>query len=169
MNLKHLYLNIIIFVIFANVKVSQTVTGTCVCNSDCNNHGQCINSACVCDNGYITYDSGACNYKQKEKLTAFLLSFLIGATGADWFYLSNGNAGYIVAGVFKLLTGLVCCIEPFFVCCMKSDNGRGVVAIAGMIIMTIIVLANAIWVLADWIRVLAGTFPDGNGLSLKDW
>ena len=24
--------------------------------------------------------------------------------GADWFYLSAGSAGYIVAGVFKLLT-----------------------------------------------------------------
>ena len=34
----------------------------------------------------------------------FLVSFFAGATGADWFYLSAGNGGYIAAGVFKLLT-----------------------------------------------------------------
>lgn len=45
-----------------------------------------------------------CAYEQKKKLTAFLLSLLAGGLGADWFYLAAGNAGYIVAGVFKLLT-----------------------------------------------------------------
>ena len=34
----------------------------------------------------------------------FLLSFFLGALGVDWFYLCNGDAAYIVAGVFKLLT-----------------------------------------------------------------
>jgi TM2 domain-containing membrane protein YozV len=42
--------------------------------------------------------------KGKSKLGAFLISFLVGGIGVDWFYLSNGHAGYIVAGVFKLLT-----------------------------------------------------------------
>ena len=40
----------------------------------------------------------------KSKLAAFLISLLAGGLGVDWFYLSMGNAGYIVAGVFKILT-----------------------------------------------------------------
>jgi len=71
---------------------------------------------------------------QYSKLAAFLISFLAGGLGADWFYLSAGSAGYIVAGIFKLLT----------------LGGFG------------------IWWLVDWIRVLADSFPDGNGLALKN-
>ena len=40
----------------------------------------------------------------KSKWVAFILSLLLGEFGADWFFLSNGDAGYIVAGIFKLLT-----------------------------------------------------------------
>ena len=61
---------------------------------------------CICNRGY-TFDREngiKCTYQKKSKLAAFLLSFFIGGLGADWFYLSAGNAGYIVAGVFKLLT-----------------------------------------------------------------
>ena len=57
------------------------------CNTDsmCNN-GICRNkNTCVCNSGYVSFGSnGTCNYEQKNKLTAFLLSFLIGSTGADW-------------------------------------------------------------------------------------
>ena len=37
--------------------------------------------------------------------------------GADWFYLSDGSGGYIVAGIFKLLTlgGLGRLIKSYFV------------------------------------------------------
>ena len=44
------------------------------------------------------------NAKGKSKLAAFLISFLVGGLGVDWFYLSDGVAGYIVAGVFKIIT-----------------------------------------------------------------
>ncbi len=39
------------------------------------------------------------------KLGTLLLSIFVGGLGIDWFILARGNAGYIVAGVFKLLTG----------------------------------------------------------------
>jgi len=78
--------------------------------------------------------SGDEDSEKYSKLAAFLISLLVGGLGADWFYLSAGSAGYIVAGVFKLLT----------------CGGLG------------------IWWLVDWIRVLADTFPDGNGLALKN-
>ena len=32
------------------------------------------------------------------------MAFLAGGWGADWFYTSRGDGGYIVAGVFKILT-----------------------------------------------------------------
>ena len=41
---------------------------------------------------------------KKSKLAAFLVSFFFGAIGVDWFYLSAGSGGYIVAGIFKILT-----------------------------------------------------------------
>lgn len=81
-------------------------TTSCTLDSQCGN-GQCIGKPeiCVCNSGFISVD-GVCNYEQKSKLVAFLLSFLIGGTGADWFYLyrDGGSGGYIAAGVFKLLT-----------------------------------------------------------------
>ena len=69
------------------------------------NHGMCRNRQCVCDKGWITWKDGqTCSYEQKTKLEAFLVSFLVGVLGVDWFVLAKGKAGYIVAGVFKLLT-----------------------------------------------------------------
>lgn len=78
----------------------------------CTNDLSCVqgvcgfNQTCICNRGYTLARDGnnQCTYQKKSKLAAFLLSFFIGGLGADWFYLSVGNAGYIVAGVFKLLT-----------------------------------------------------------------
>ena len=47
---------------------------------------------CKCDEGYLDHDGKPCSYAQKDKLTAFLLSFLIGGLGADWFYLAQGQS-----------------------------------------------------------------------------
>ena len=88
--------------------------------------------ACVCVKPYINKDDKKCSYKGKSKLTAFLLSAFVGILGVDWFYLSAGNAGYIIAGIFKLITG----------------GGFG------------------IWCAVDLIRILADSFPDGNGMEL---
>lgn len=60
---------------------------------------------CKCFTGYITFKNNTCNHKQKDKLVAFLISFFVGGIGVDWFYLAEGNGGYIAAGVFKLITG----------------------------------------------------------------
>jgi len=79
---------------------SPVAAAACVSLANCSNHGICSNATCVCDKGWTTHPSDsspACNYQQKEKLTAFLLSFLIGSTGADWFYLAQGSAGLTTA------------------------------------------------------------------------
>ena len=85
----------------ASLSIAQSTA--CTSDATCNN-GVCKNSTCVCSLGYVTFGNTTCNYKQKEKLTAFLLSFFVGNFGADWFYLASGNGGYIVAGIIKLIT-----------------------------------------------------------------
>ena len=76
--------------------LAQTYSAACITDSQCNN-GKCQSNVCVCTKGYVTFGgTSPCNYQQKDKLTAFLLSFLIGNLGADWFYLAEGNAGKII-------------------------------------------------------------------------
>ena len=155
----------------------------CTDSKECNN-GLCILSKCVCTSGYTNFNGSICTYKQKEKLTAFLLSFFIGPTGADWFYLACGNRNYIVGGVFKLLTGFFFIGGMCFLCCSAlctglaffQFEGKRFFQIGGMVfgvfitfLMVLCSLANSIWVLVDIIRIATGSFNDGNGISLKDW
>ena len=146
---------------------------SCNNNADCNN-GTCNNGSCTCITGYVDYNNAPCSYQQKEKLSAFLLSFLIGSTGADWFYLSNGNGGYIAGGIFKLLTGISGCILPCILCCFGiigrgSATKKAIGAICAMGFVIICTILNVIWVTVDWIRILADGFNDGNGIALKSW
>ena len=63
--------------------IDNCLTASCQTDTDCN-HGKCLsNQTCLCDKGYVTFNSTSqnCNYEQKKKLTAFLLSFLVGLTG----------------------------------------------------------------------------------------
>lgn len=81
----------------------------CEKSSDCGEHSQCVQDGpdyfiCQCDSGWIDHNDKSCSYRQRDKLTAFLLSFFVGGLGIDWFYLCRKNAGYIVGGIFKLLT-----------------------------------------------------------------
>ncbi len=110
---------------------SQCGSGQCLPVND----GPTVTYQCVCNSGYISTDGNICNYEQKEKLTAFLLSFFVGVLGVDWWYLAYGVAFYNGMGALKLFTLGGCCV----------------------------------WALADWIRILCGTFPDGNGMALKSW
>ena len=58
-----------------------------------------------CPKPFIDLPDQKCGYRAKSKLAAFLVSFLAGGLGIDWFYLSDGDAGYIIAGIVKLITG----------------------------------------------------------------
>ena len=72
---------------------NSSAGGACLTDDNCNK-GRCVNLLCECTAGFVDYGGVSCNYQQKEKLTAFLLSILIGSTGADWFYLAQGNGGF---------------------------------------------------------------------------
>lgn len=96
-----------IVIVFAVHHSNALATTTCTTSAQCGSNGNCSNSGiCVCKTGsYVTISADQpCAYEKKKKLAAFLLSFFIGVFGADWFYLASGNAGYIVAGIFKLIT-----------------------------------------------------------------
>ncbi|CAF1036800.1 unnamed protein product [Adineta steineri] len=104
---------VIFFTFIISITTAQNITSRaltpCTTSTDCG-QGICNTNTtpalCICNRGWSLARDGSnqCTYQQRSKLAAFLLSFFLGGLGADWFYLSVGNAGYIVAGVFKLLT-----------------------------------------------------------------
>ena len=108
-----------------------------------------------------------------------MISFTVGATGADWFYLAKGNVGYIIAGIIKLIIFLLIIALPcgfywyLFCHCLGNERKREfdiyfAKRIITVILIIILVLV-AIWWLVDWIRILTESFKDGNNVSLKNW
>jgi TM2 domain-containing membrane protein YozV len=134
---------------------------------------------CKCDDKWITIadaeimhedhlDSLYCNYKQKSKLTAFLLSFFVGGYGADYFYL-----GYIGMGVGKLIISFGFCIAMCVAICFvaglaASDSGTaaGACGIVCGIILAGCVLTSIIWWFVTWGMILTNDLPDVNGIAL---
>ena len=131
--------------------------------------GFCRGYTCQCPPGYITwYFMEPCSYEQRKKLTAFLVSFFTGIFGVDWFVLSRGDAGYIIAGIIKLLVTLIAGVGWCVVTSRnrrKSDKQLPPVTI----ITFILTAATVIWWLIDWIRVLANVFYDGHRAPLMPW
>ena len=137
--------------------------------SICSGHGKCVlyppgfpNAGYYCDcegRYYGTY----CEKEYKSKLTAFLLEFFIGWTGAESFYI-----GDIVAGIFKLLLGLVgcCCGIVAAVGFFKSEGERGGAAACCMVFVCLCFCTISIWVTVNWIMILANAVKDGQGNPL---
>jgi hypothetical protein len=134
--------------ILAETSASKKLPESPICATDsgqlleCNN-GVCKNTTCVCNEGYLTYNNENCNYKQKKKVVAFLLSLLLGSSGADWFYLASGSTTYIIVGVIKLLTGVIgICLPCSAGCtrCVKAEGGK-------ICVFTLVVLAIVIMVM----------------------
>ena len=174
--MKFLNAILIIFGWLVVVQVAGGVHGFNCTNTSLCNHGKCIKeTTCACDKGFATVNAtNQCNYEQKKKLTAFLLSFFIGVTGADWFYLAGGRSEYITIGVVKLLLFLAyfgfACIPFCLIGIMKKSKGV-LACLCGCLIVLLVLMtvANMIWALADWIRILVNKFPDGNGILLEEW
>lgn len=137
-------------------------------NGECkfkrNYEGVVVSSHCECDIKYATRnDETPCEYKRKSRGVSFLLSFFVGFTGANFFYLADGNGGYIFAGIFILL----CFLAPIFMICVSccdikyskecSDCGS---ACANLLYSIIILWWGVIWIVD-----VAGALPDGNGVD----
>jgi TM2 domain-containing membrane protein YozV len=131
--------------------------------------GFCRAYMCQCYPGYITwYFMETCAYEQRKKLTAFLVSFFVGTLGVDWFYLSRGNGGYIVAGIIKLLISSGCFVGWPVVMASSNKKSRKNITI-GTGVAAILTIISVIWWLIDWIRILANVFYDGHGAPLQPW
>lgn len=140
----------------------------CSTDSECG-LGYCRAYMCECYRGYITwYFMETCAYEQRTKLTAFLVSFFVGTLGIDWFVLSRGNAGYIIAGIIKLIISFGCCIGWPLILVSAAKKSRNYI-VTGNVINVIFTAISVIWWLTDWIRILANVFRDGNGAPLQPW
>ena len=147
----------------------------CTDAESCSYHGSCNrdHTACVCSDGYLTYnnaDGPQCNYQQKQQLTAFLLSFFVGWTGADYFYLDQTNFGVLkllVCGIGGLIVfGVLACV---LAACAKNSNGAAFIGIVGYTLLVCEILAGFGWWLAAVIMIGKGTMSDGNGQPMQSW
>jgi len=152
----------------------STESGNCT-DSLCNYNGRCNDekTECVCDKGYITFESSdgtQCNYQQKNTLTAFLLEFFLGAeAGAGYFYI--GQTGMAVGQLLLFWVGLVplCLI----LCCGVVSSEKldsGCVGITFAVFGCLYVVGWFVGILAWWIYALVtigqGSVHDGNGAPI---
>lgn len=81
--------------------VASVSAFNCTSDADCKNDGRCSTDPtykyqeCICQQGFIHDD---CSYKQKNQLTAFVLSTGFGVLGVDRFWL-----GYTAMACCKLI------------------------------------------------------------------
>jgi hypothetical protein len=122
----------------------------CTTHGDCG-EGACLYHACVCDPQWLQSRNHVCDYQQLRWHAAFLMSFFLGPTGADWFYLSRGQALYIFMGVFKMFAG------PLLTVLVSND--------AKTRLIFLVLWLVTVW-LFDVVRLLLCAFPDGNGMPL---
>lgn len=108
----------------------------CINDLNCNN-GICITdpfdptlNECQCDDGYTDHDGDICNYRQRSQTVAVILAFVVGWTGAFWYYLSFGSGAYICLGIAQFLTCNFCCIGGIIIAILSLTNsisdGNGV-------------------------------------------
>jgi len=140
-----------------------TEHGTCALTT---NAANVTEGTCVCKPEWADKD---CSYERKHKLTAFLLSFLLGGWGADRFYL-----GFAGVGVAKLLLTLINCYGGIALQVGKNALGeklgdKKTIALGVIcVIYCCTSLGATAWWLTDWILILKDELPDYNGYAVWD-
>ena len=140
----------------------------CTENIDCG-RGLRRANMCRCPRGYITWTlMQVCQYRQRTKLAAFLLSFFLGIFGIDWFVLSRANSRFLLAGTMKLLLTIGCAIGwPTLIIIVPKTKSHLVSILTG--INVLLTVTSFVWWLTDWVRILANVFSDGHGAPLQAW
>lgn len=142
---------------------SKSHLSSCNTDADCNDHGQCDDDFCVCERGWINWKTNSpCSYRQSSKYWAFVVSFVFGLTGLDWFVLCRGDLLYILCGILKFLLLTSCCIWSPLAANTKHEDAKTVASCLSVVLT----LFSVVWWLIDWIRILSNIFPDGNGAPL---
>ncbi|KAL6059138.1 TM2 domain-containing membrane protein YozV, variant 2 [Balamuthia mandrillaris] len=134
----------------------------CTSAEDCPSHATCVKPAedvageCHCDEGYTNHEGTLdCDYQQKSKKSAFLLTFLLGPWGAGRFYL-----GYVGIGVAQLLISLfLCCLPcvPFCCLCCNFEDRRLASMLYGCMVCTLVTGTLTIWIW--WLVVRLPVLP----------
>lgn len=182
--------------VFLNESVSVLSfhpTTNCTSPKSCSYNGYCIDvNTCKCDDGYTTHDSTpniSCNYKQKDRLVAFLLQFFLFSVGAGNFYLGNiglavGQLFYYV-GSFIFLCIVMCGASCCFIWCdddsnrfsfsrsrfgsrqihTNIDDDHTGKTLAFSCCYCLFVLGMLIWFVIETVYIGDGTRLDGNGVK----
>lgn len=140
---------------------NETSNFHCISDEDCSYHGTCNQekTVCICNNGYTTYPSAnqpQCNYEQKNQLTAFLLSFFLGAFGAGHFYIEI----FGIAAVKLILGLMIGCLQQL----AKKSEDRFLVCFYSLGVIVVF-----IWYIWDLVLFGYNKYPDNNGVGLKPW
>jgi len=131
-------------------------------NGNCNTNG----TLCVCNSGYTTryvYTQTnkiiECNYKQKKRITAFLLELFIGyASGAGYFYIGRIGLG-IAQTVFFWSTIYISCCISFII-----PEDKGVFQL--LIIQCFFNIGICIWWIIAFVTMITNKINDGNDIPL---
>lgn len=154
--------------LFGCKNIIPKLTGTCT-EASCNNHGYCNNdnTACICNSGYTTFDSKdgtQCNYKQKDSVTAFCLTFFLMWVGAGNWYLGNiamavGQLVYSVGGRIAI---------HFIINSLKELNDwpNEIVKKYSKMLKSLLGLGYFIWWIIELVAIGQGNMTDGNGASV---
>jgi TM2 domain-containing membrane protein YozV len=141
------------------------LAGSCT-ETMCNNHGYCNNdnTTCICNSGYTTYkskDGSQCNYKQKDSVTAFCLTFFLMFVGAGNWYLGNtvmavGQLVYSIGGKF---------IIYFIVNSLKELNylSNEIAKKYRKMLVNFLGIGYLIWWIIELVAIGQGNMTDGNG------
>lgn len=140
---------------------------TCKDNSSCSFNGHCINSThCICNELYTTVLNSTtqnfqCNYNQRSKQTAFLISLFLGPTGMEHLYIGN----YSLA-ILKLIIPFCLIIlgTIVFIFGKKKENLKAV--ILGKVFEFSATIIIIIWWVIDLVLIACNIYNDENNISL---
>lgn len=118
---------------------------------------------CECKPGYITkYDTNMkelCNYKQKNRITAFLLELFLGyMSGAGYFYIGRNNLGIAQTVFFWGTISISCCIG------LIVPDGKGINAI--LLMQCFFNIGICIWWIVAFVSMITYNINDGQNISL---
>ena len=162
----------ILIVVFLGILSSYAWSYTCDTSNACG-HGFCDTTTqlCKCDSGWVDDRSGtSCSYEQKKQLTAFLLEFFLGATGAGQFYVGNNNLaigqlwGLLFGGLITTLLGASMGLPMDSSVRIHQSISSAFIAL-GLSAL----LADVVWWIIDTIRFGMNKIEDKNGYPLKPW
>lgn len=132
------------------------------------------NGNCKCDDGYETHPSNnlpQCNYKQKNRLTVFLLQLFIGeVSGAGFFYA--GRVSLALGQILLFWIGLmyICCTYcAIAVCCSENESSAQCFLCTNTFLYVLWGFAVIAFWFVGWILPISENFKDGNGVPLTNW